>query len=201
MPGALNRLNSGRFESEAIVVVKETVHCQVSKSAGLHGVAHVLTVRAWKFEVAWFKGALVSTIPNGRQAGHKTLRDSLSACFRLRALVLDELADRSIRLTHRIAHAGVHLGSYPSNMPAFRQEFILPCQDLIFILHNLFGENRLHAFPPDAARTGRIPARFAFKTPWIWPACTSSPALTRTLTAVYRVELDRSLSWWVWPSG
>ncbi len=50
-------------------------------------------------------------------------------------------------------------------MPAFRQEFILPCQDLIFILHNLFAENRLTAFPRDVTNAARFVARFAFKSP------------------------------------
>jgi hypothetical protein len=50
-------------------------------------------------------------------------------------------------------------------MSAFRQEFILPCQELIFILHKLFSENRLHAFPSDASGAGRLMAGFADETP------------------------------------
>jgi hypothetical protein len=78
-----------------------------------------------------------------------------------------QLADRSIRISRRIARRGADLRSYTSKMSPFRQEFILPCQDLIFILHNMFSENRLHAFPADASRVGRVAAHFAVKTPRI----------------------------------
>jgi hypothetical protein len=69
-------------------------------------------------------------------------------------------------------------------MSAVRQEFIVPCQDLIFILLKLFIDNRLHAFSTNARRPAGFTARFGLEKPRVWLAATLAAALTRTLTAV-----------------
>jgi hypothetical protein len=50
-------------------------------------------------------------------------------------------------------------------MSAFRQEFILACQGVIFIFPNFFGKNRLDAFPVDASGICRWSALSDCKTP------------------------------------